>query len=91
MLHLACYISNGLLALLLVIQQHQHNKTNRGLIDRILEHQGLSPLPEDHPLAEAIGKLKGETLTPEQKRLIKQAQGRVRFDIPNMGMPFKDK
>ena len=91
MSHLACYISSALLALLLAIQQYQHNRTNRGLLDRILESKGMNPLPDEHPLSDAIGKLKGEPVTDEQKRFIKAAQNRVRFDIPNMGPQFKGK
>jgi hypothetical protein len=79
--HLVCYISSGLLALMLVIQQHQHNRTNRGLIDKILESRGLNPLPDEHPLAEAIGKLKEQPLTEQRK---KEMLERVRFKIPGM-------
>jgi hypothetical protein len=80
--HLVCYISSALLALLLVIQQVQHNRTNRGLIDKILESRGLNPLPDEHPLAEAVKSLaKPEPLTEKRKQEMLQ---RVRFKIPGM-------
>lgn len=91
--HLVCYISNGLLALLLVIQQMQSNRINKGLIDKILENKGLNSIPEEHPVADMIAKLnekKVEPLTETQKRLMKNAQERVRFNIPGMPM-FKGK
>lgn len=81
-LHLACYISSGLLALLLAVQQYQHNRTNRGLIDKILESRGLNPLPDEHPLAEAVKQLsKPEPLTEKRKMEMLE---RVRFKIPGM-------
>jgi hypothetical protein len=80
--HLACYISSGLLALLLAVQQYQHNRTNRGLIDKILESKGLNPLPDEHPLAEAVKQLaKPEPLTEKRKMEMLE---RVRFKIPGM-------
>jgi len=81
--HIACYISSGLLALLLAVQQYQHNRTNRGLIDKILESKGLNPLPDEHPLAEAVTKIKNanEPLTEKRKQEMLE---RVRFNIPNM-------
>ena len=80
--HLVCYISSGLLALLLAVQQYQHNRTNRGLIDKILESKGLNPLPDEHPLAEAVKKLaKPEPLTEKRKMEMLE---RVRFKIPGM-------
>lgn len=81
--HLVCYISSGLLVLLLAIQQYQHNRTNRGLIDKILESKGMTGLPDEHPLANAVAKLaaKDAPLTEERK---KQMLERVRFNIPNM-------
>ena len=83
MLHLPCYICIVSLALLLAVQQYQHNRTNRGLIDKILESKGLNPLPDEHPLAEAVTKIKNanEPLTEKRKQEMLE---RVRFNIPNM-------
>jgi hypothetical protein len=92
-LHLPCYICIGTLALLLVIQHLQNNRTSRGLLDRILESKGAAVLPDEHPIVDMISKLTGESkepLTEMQKRLIKNSQQRVNFKIP--GMPeFKTK
>jgi hypothetical protein len=67
---------------MLVIREHQHNRTNRGLIDKILESRGMAPLPDEHPLAEAVKSLsKPEPLTEQRKKEMLQ---RVRFKIPGM-------
>ena len=88
MLHLPCYILSGLLALMLVTREYQNNRIHRGLIDKILESRGLNPLPDEHPLVEAVKTLaKPEAQTEEQRRLIRTAQQRVKFNIPNMQMP----
>ena len=72
-----------LLGALLVIQQMQHNRTNRGLIDRMLENRGMAPLPDEHPLVDAVTKLASskEPLTEQRK---KELLERVRFKIPGM-------
>jgi len=92
-LHLACYISNGILALLLVILSLRHEKLVKELINKILESKGMEGIPEEHPIADILGKLHKEATepqTPEQKRLMKTAQERIHFTIPNMG-PMKMK
>ena len=71
-----------LLGVLLVIQQIQHNRTNRGLIDRILENRGLAPLPDEHPLVETVKKLATKEPLTEQRK--KEMLERVRFKIPGM-------
>jgi hypothetical protein len=81
-LHLPCYISSALLGLMLVIQQIQHNRTNRGLIDKILESKGLTPLPDEHPLVETVKKLATKEPLTEQRK--KELLERVRFKIPGM-------
>jgi len=80
--HLPCYILSGLLGLMLVIQQFQHNRTNRGLIDRILENRGMAPLPDEHPLVETVKKLAAKEPLTEQRK--KELLDRVRFKIPGM-------
>jgi DNA polymerase III sliding clamp (beta) subunit (PCNA family) len=87
MLHLPCYISSGLLALMLVVREYQHSRITKGLIDKILENRGMTALPESHPVADMLTKLKEEAkepLTEQQKRLMKNADQRVRFRIPGM-------
>ena len=80
--HLPCYISSGILALLLVIQTIQHNRTNRGLIDKILESRGMTPLPDEHQLVETVKKLAAKEPLTEQRK--KELLERVRFKIPGM-------
>lgn len=82
--HLVCYISSGLLALLLAIQQYQHNRTNRGLIDKILESRGLTSLPDEHPLVETVKSLTKSTNEPLTEKRKAEMLQRVRFNIPNM-------
>lgn len=82
-MHLPCYILSGLLALMLVIREFQHSRINQGLIDKILESRGMAPLPNEHPLAEAVASLvkKDEPLTEKRKAEMLE---RVRFKIPGM-------
>jgi hypothetical protein len=87
--HLPCYILNGLLALLLVIQQLQHNRITTALHDRILESKGLEPVPK----VEAINKMV-DALLPERKPYnqpkVTKAVQRIHFPIPGMpAMPEK--
>jgi hypothetical protein len=82
------YILSGILVLLLVIREFQHQKTVKGLLDRILESRGLTALP-DGPVADLlnkIGEVKEEAKLPEKKILME----RTVFKIPNMGQ-FKGK
>lgn len=44
----------------------------------------MDGIPEEHPLADMLGKLKVEPQTNEQKRLMKTAQERIHFKIPGM-------
>ena len=87
MLLLPWYILSGILGLLLVIREFQHQKTVKGLIDKILESRGLTALP-DGPVADMlnkIGEVKAEAKLPEKKMV-----ERTVFKIPNMGQ-FKGK
>ena len=87
MLHLPCYICVGLLALLLVIQQLQHNRITTALHDRILESKGMEPVPKVETINKMVDAFK-EKRTPynqeELTRKIRAAQARTRFNIPNM-------
>jgi hypothetical protein len=81
------YISSGLLALMLVIREWQHQKTVKGLLDRILESKGMTALPDNSPVGDFLSQLKEkaqEPVTEEQKRLLRTAKERVHFKIPNM-------
>lgn len=88
--HLPCYISSGLLALLLVIQQLQHNRITMALHNRILESKGLEPVPKVEVINKMIEAVMPERkpYNQEQERLIRQAQRkaglRVHFEIPGM-------
>lgn len=84
MLHLPCYICIGILGLLLVVQTIQNHRITLALHSRILESKGMDGIPEEHPLADMLGKLKVEPQTNEQKRLMKTAQERIHFKIPGM-------
>lgn len=89
MLHLPCYILSGLLALTLVIRDLQHQRTVKSLLDRILQNHGMAALPENHPVADLLGKIsevKEEAKEPSKKKMVE----RISFKIP--GMPvFKGK
>lgn len=83
----ALLIVCALLMAMLVIREYQHSRIHKGLIDRILESRGMERLPDEHPVADLLGKLKQEAKEPvsaEQKRLMKNARERVTFRIPNM-------
>lgn len=94
MSHLACYISNGLLALMLVSLYLSSQRERKSLLNRLLEKNDIPGIPEESGFGEVLKdlgiKVKSapkEVVTEEQKRLIKRAQERVHFDIPNMNMP----
>jgi len=79
MLHLPCYISTASLALVLLLREHQHNRTVKGLIDKILIQHDLEPIPDSHPLAEVLSHVTRKAEEPERKE-----PPRVRFRIPGM-------
>lgn len=83
MLLLLFCISSGVLGLLLVIREFQNQRMIKSLLDRILENHGMAALPENHPVADLLGKLK-ETTTEAQRGTIKKAQERIHFKIPGM-------
>lgn len=83
----ALIVFSSLLFVMLVIREYQNNRIHKGLIDKILESRGMTGIPEEHPIADLLGKLKEEAkepVTAEQKRLMKNARERVTFRIPNM-------
>ena len=86
MSHLPCYICIVTLALMLVTQTILNHRTHKELLDRVLESKGMAALPDEHPVADMLNKLKSEAEKPPAKL----QQQRVHFTIP--GMPeFKSK
>jgi hypothetical protein len=73
------YICIGVLTALLIWREIVHNRTTKGLLDRILMNEGLEPLPESHPLAEAIREFREPALAEQ-----KQEPSKVRLAIPGM-------
>lgn len=87
MSHLPCYICVGLLALLLVAQQWQHNRITAALHDRILESKGLEPVPKVETINKMVDAFKEKRTPYNQEELtkkVREAQKRVHFNIPNM-------
>jgi hypothetical protein len=87
--HLPCYISSGLLALLLVIQQIQNNRITAALHDRILESKGLEPVPKVEAINKMVDALLPDRIPYNQghkdlEKKVREAQMRVRFNIPGM-------
>jgi hypothetical protein len=73
------------LALLLVIQQLQHNRITQALHDRILESKGMEPVPKVETINKMVDALMPKRTPYNQEQLtkkIKEAQSRVRFQIP---------
>lgn len=88
MLLVPWYILSGILALMLVIREFQHQQTVKGLLDRILESRGLTALP-DGPVADLLTKI-GEVKEESRAPVKKIPMERTVFKIPNMGQ-FKGK
>lgn len=70
------YICIGVLTAVLILREIHHNHIQKGLLNKLLELKGLEAIPEDHPLAEAVGKFveRGE-----------QPKGPTRLRIPIPG------
>jgi len=81
--HLPCYISSGILALLLVVQQFQHSQITAALHDRILESKGLEPVPKVEAINKMVDAFK-EQRTPYNQPPKKPPTSRVHFNIPGM-------
>ena len=81
-----CLLSIGVLGLILILREYQSQRMIKGLIDKVLISRGSNEIPEEHPLAEAIGKLSGgadheaelRRQSPKEKRIP------VNFNIPGM-------
>ncbi len=83
------YILSGTLVLLLVLQALHNQKIQKGLIDKILEKQGLEPIPDDSPIGSMLKEMGATPINEEQVKTVKKAQeaARIRFNIPNMPKP----
>ena len=83
-------ISLGVLAVILLLREHQHQAIQKGLLDRILVSQGHNPLPDIEPIAEMTGEAKkadiAEKIEDAVRRLKQQKHQAtpVRFNIPGM-------
>lgn len=88
MSHLACYISNALLALMLVGLYLSSKKERTQLMNRLLAEKGIETIPEESPLANALERLgakhPSEVQSPQVRQKIKESQERIRFNIPGM-------
>ena len=94
-MHLPCYISIAVLTVLLILNEWSHRRTEKVLINRILEQRGIEPIPESHPLAETLSELTRpsalETMQKELarrgKRHIRMPQENISFKIPGIELP----
>lgn len=84
MLPVLLFTSNVILALMLVGQALMYRKDMKQLLNRLLESKGVEGIPEDSPLGNVLGNLGAAAQPPEMRQKIKEAQERVRFNIPNM-------
>ena len=84
------FFSLAVLAVVLMLREHQNAKIQKGLIDRILVRQGLEPLPDIEPIAEITGTAKKEEIADKIEQTIKaiarmkRRPEAVRFNIPGM-------
>jgi hypothetical protein len=80
----------AVLALLLFLRETQHNKIQKGLLDRLMEDRGLEPLPDIAPVSDLMGGGSKEATTERIEQVIKEIQRRkkqaqpVHFNIPGM-------
>ena len=90
MSHLPYLVSLGLLALVLILREWQNARIQRELLNRLLIKHGIDPIPDEHPLAEAIRELVPERSNwpPEEANAAKKQQSRdrvtVKFQVPGM-------
>lgn len=91
MSHLPCYICIGVLALTLIIQTLGHKRTERGLINKILELRGLEPIPESSPVRGMLETLAGMRKPYNQEQEKKKAAASVTFKMPNADLWPKEK
>jgi len=84
------FICIVVLAVILMLREHQNAAIQKGLIDRLLVSQGHNPLPDIEPIAELTGEAKkadiAEKIEEAVSRLkhMKKAPTAVRFNIPGM-------
>ena len=83
-------VSLGLVAVILLLREWQNQRTIRELLNRLLIKHGVDPIPNEHPLAEAIKTLQGETREdwpPKDADASKRARRErvtVKFPVPGM-------
>lgn len=84
MSHLACYISNALLALMLVGLYLSSKKERTQLMNRLLAGKGIETIPEESPLSEALKNFGAPGVSEENVRKMTKPKERIRFNIPGM-------
>lgn len=83
-------ISLGVLALILMLREYQHQQIQKGLIDRLLVSQGHNPLPDIEPIAELKGEARQDKIDDRLAAAIAKIRRerphgqRVQFGIPGM-------
>ena len=87
MLNLPFYICLALLALVLILREWQNARIHRELLNRLLVKHGVDPIPEGHPLAEALKELMPERENwPPEEAGAKKKEARervtVKFNVP---------
>lgn len=86
-------ISLGVLALVLMLREYQHQQIQKGLLDRLLVSQGHNPLPDIEPIAELTGEARQDKIDDRLAAAIakirrERPRGQaVRFNIPGMPLP----
>lgn len=83
------YLLPALLALVLILREWQNQRIQRELLNRLLVKHGVDPIPDEHPLAEAIKELLPEREEWPPKELgatKKQQRDRVTVKFPVPGM-----
>lgn len=79
----------GFLAAVSLLREWQNQRTIKHLLNRLLAKHGVDPLPDEHPLAEAIKELLPEREEWPPKELgatKKQQRDRVTVKFPVPGM-----
>lgn len=90
-LHLPYLLSLGILAIVLLLREHQNAVIQKSLIDRLLVAHGHEPLPDIEPIAEITGEAKKADIADKIEEAIAKIKRQrnmgqtVRFNIPNMG------
>jgi hypothetical protein len=84
------FICVTVLAVILMLREHQNSAIQKNLIDRLLVAHGHEPLPDIEPLADLTGEAKMADVTEKIEEAIakirrSKTQGTpVKFNIPGM-------